>query len=238
SGEHGFCFSFAGAGNIVAIMIGNLKGMEILRRIESGLKVTMVIEVGKKHGPWMNHYSIFFVSVSFFVVTAATVSYFIIYSARRFRITRAQSRKQHGHACLACFDNIWVIKLVPACLDTKRQLRAEAKRAIGQLQLRTLKQGDKVDAEHGAESVQAAVSSGTSNVTSINEVDSHSETASSGYASAQGADESVLEEHAPSGNDNTHLVNNESQNSAVAVLPPLDNPTFEADETQVSEVKS
>ncbi|XP_031458554.1 E3 ubiquitin-protein ligase RNF128 isoform X2 [Phasianus colchicus] len=265
--------SHIGAGSIVAIMIGNLKGMEILRRIESGLKVTMVIEVGKKHGPWMNHYSIFFVSVSFFIVTAATVGYFIFYSARRFRITRAQSRKQ-------------------------RQLKAEAKKAIGQLQLRTLKQGDKetgpdgdscavcielykpnevvriltcnhlfhkncidpwllehrtcpmckcdilkvlgveVDAEDGAESVQATVSSGTSNVTSINEVDSHSETASSGYASVQGADESVLEEQAASENDNTHLVNNESQTSAVTVLPPLDNPTFEADETQVSEVRS
>lgn len=100
SAERGFCFSFAGAGSIVAIMIGNLKGMEILRRIESGLKVTMVIEVGKKHGPWMNHYSIFFVSVSFFIVTAATVGYFIFYSARRFRITRAQSRKQVSWCCL------------------------------------------------------------------------------------------------------------------------------------------
>ncbi|NXI65838.1 RN128 ligase, partial [Anseranas semipalmata] len=265
--------SHNGAGSIVAIMIGNLKGMELLRRIESGLKVTMVIEVGKKHGPWMNHYSIFFVSVSFFIVTAATVGYFIFYSARRFRITRAQFR-------------------------TQRQLKAKAKKAIRQLQLRTLKQGDKetgpdgdscavcielykpnevvriltcnhlfhkncidpwllehrtcpmckcdilkvlgvgVDVEDGATSVQATVSSETSNVTSVNEEDSRSETASSGYASVQGADESVPEEHVPSENDNTHLVNNESQPSAVNVLPPLDNPTFEADETQVHEVRS
>ncbi|KAM8800001.1 E3 ubiquitin-protein ligase RNF128 [Eudromia elegans] len=263
--------SHAGAGGIVAIMIGNLKGTEILRRIESGMKVTMVIEVGKKHGPLMNHYSIFFVSVSFFIVTAATVGYFIFYSARRFRITRAQSRKQ-------------------------RRLKAEAKKAIGQLQLRTLKQGDKetgpdgdscavcielykpnevvriltcnhlfhkncidpwllehrtcpmckcdilkalgieADVEDGAESVQATVSSEASNVTSVNEEDSNSETASSGYASVQGADESVLEEHAPPENDNMHLVNNESQPSAV--LPHLDNPTFEADETQAREVKT
>lgn len=75
-------------------MIGNLKGTEILRRIESGLQVSMVIEVGKKHGPWMNHYSIFFVSVSFFIVTAATVGYFIFYSARRLRLARAQNRRQ------------------------------------------------------------------------------------------------------------------------------------------------
>lgn len=115
-GERGFCFSFAGAGSIVAIMIGNLKGMEILRRIESGLKVTMVIEVGKKHGPWMNHYSIFFVSVSFFIVTAATVGYFIFYSARRFRITRAQSRKQVSWCCVCHLlfpraTMLWMMKL-------------------------------------------------------------------------------------------------------------------------------
>ncbi|XP_051486429.1 E3 ubiquitin-protein ligase RNF128 isoform X1 [Apus apus] len=266
--------SHHGAESIVAIMIGNLKGTEILHRIESGMKVTMVIEVGKKHGPWMNQYSIFFISVSFFIVTAATMGYFIFYSAWRLRIARAQSRNQ-------------------------RQLKARAKKAIEQLQLRTLKQGDKeigpdgdccvvciepykpnevvriltcnhvfhkncidpwllehrtcpmckcdilkvlgveVDAEEGAESVQVTVSrsSGVSNVPTVHEEDNRSETASSGYASVQGADESVLEEHAPSENDNMHLVNNESQPSAVNILPHIDNPSFEADETQV-EVKS
>ncbi|XP_071613485.1 E3 ubiquitin-protein ligase RNF128 isoform X2 [Heliangelus exortis] len=267
--------SHHGAESIVAIMIGNLKGMEILHRIESGMKVTMVIEVGKKHGPWMNQYSIFFISVSFFIVTAAAIGYFIFYSARRLRIARAQSRNQ-------------------------RQLKARAMKAIEQLELRTLKQGDKetgpdgdtcvvcielykpnevvriltcnhlfhkncidpwllehrtcpmckcdilkvlgieVDVEEGAESVQATVSrsSGISNVPAVHEEDNRSETASSGYASVQGADESVLEEHAPSENDNMHLVNNESQPSAVNVLPHADNPSFEADETQVGEVKS
>ncbi|NWI69486.1 RN128 ligase, partial [Todus mexicanus] len=265
--------SHLGAESIVAIMIGNLKGMEILRRIQNGMKVTMVIEVGKKHGPWMNQYSIFFISVSFFIVTAATMGYFIFYSARRLRIARAQSKNQ-------------------------RQLKAKAKKAIEQLQLRTLKQGDKetgpdgdscvvcieqykpnevvriltcnhlfhkncidpwllehrtcpmckcdilkvlgveVDVEEGSESVQATVSSGTSNASAVHEEDNRSETASSGYASVQGADESVVEEHAPSENDNMHLVNNESQPSAVNVLPHVDNPTFEADETQVHEVRS
>ncbi|NXE75663.1 RN128 ligase, partial [Cochlearius cochlearius] len=272
-GNDTILMSHLGAETIVAIMIGNLKGMEILHRIESGMKVTMVIEVGKKHGPWMNQYSIFFISVSFFIVTAATMGYFIFYSARRLRIARAQSRNQ-------------------------RQLKARAKKAIEQLQLRTLKQGDKetgpdgdscvvcielykpnevvriltcnhlfhkncidpwllehrtcpmckcdilkalgveVDLEEGAESVQATVSSRTSNVSTVNEEDNHSETASSGYASVQGADESVLEEHAPSENDNMHLVNNESQPSAVNVLPHVDNPSFEEDEAQVREVRS
>ncbi|NXE19058.1 RN128 ligase, partial [Ardeotis kori] len=260
--------SHLGAESIVAIMIGNLKGMEILRQIESGMKVTMAIEVGKKHGPWMNQYSIFFISMSFFIVTAATMGYFIFYSARRLRIARAQSRNQ-------------------------RQLKARAKKAIEQLQLRTLKQGDKetgpdgdtcvvcielykpnevvriltcnhlfhkncidpwllehrtcpmckcdilkvlgveVDAEEGLESVQVTVSGETSNDSVVNEEDNNSETASSGYASVQGADESVVEEHAPPENDNMRLVNNESQPSAVNVLPQVDNPSFEEDETQV-----
>ncbi|ETE69056.1 E3 ubiquitin-protein ligase, partial [Ophiophagus hannah] len=205
-------------------------GREILQKIEKGYQVTMAIEVGKKHGSWMNNYSIFFVSVSFFIVTAATVGYFIFYSARRLRVARAQNRRQ-------------------------RRLKADARKAIGQLQLRTLKQGDKetgpdadscavcieaykpndvvriltchhlfhkscidpwllehrtcpmckcdilkalgieVDIEERGEATQApTASSEASNIPSVNEEDNHSETASSGYASVQGADEPPPEE--------------------------------------------
>lgn len=255
-----------GAGDIVAIMIGNLKGTKILQSIQRGIQVTMVIEVGKKHGPWVNHYSIFFVSVSFFIITAATVGYFIFYSARRLRNARAQSRKQ-------------------------RQLKADAKKAIGRLQLRTLKQGDKeigpdgdscavcielykpndvvriltcnhifhktcvdpwllehrtcpmckcdilkalgieVDVEDGSVSLQVPVSNEASNTASPHEEDNRSETASSGYASVQGADEPPLEEHAQSANENLQLVNHEANSVAVDVVPHVDNPTFEEDET-------
>ncbi|XP_074863726.1 E3 ubiquitin-protein ligase RNF128 isoform X2 [Carettochelys insculpta] len=273
SGSSVISMAHSGAGDIVAIMISNQKGMDILRRIERGFQVTMVIEVGKKHAPWMNHYSIFFVSVSFFIVTAATVGYFIFYSARRLRVARAQNRKE-------------------------RQLKADAKKAIGHLQLHTLKQGDKeigpegdscavcievyktndvvriltcnhlfhktcidpwllehrtcpmckldilkalgveVDIEDGAESFQTTVSNEASNRASLNEEDNRSETASSGYASVQGTDEPALEEHASSERDSLHLVNNESQSPAVDVLPHLDNPSFEADETHIQEIKS
>ncbi|XP_050997223.1 E3 ubiquitin-protein ligase RNF128 isoform X2 [Acomys russatus] len=267
-----------GAGDIVAIMIGNLKGTKILQSIQRGIQVTMVIEVGKKHGPWVNHYSIFFVSVSFFIITAATVGYFIFYSARRLRNARAQSRKQ-------------------------RQLKADAKKAIGRLQLRTLKQGDKeigpdgdscavcielykpndlvriltcnhifhktcvdpwllehrtcpmckcdilkalgieVDVEDGSVSLQVPVSNEASNTASPHEEDNRSETASSGYASVQGADEPPLEEHVQSANENLQLVNHEANSVAVDVVPHVDNPTFEEDETPdqetaVREIKS
>ncbi|XP_007099408.3 E3 ubiquitin-protein ligase RNF128 isoform X2 [Panthera tigris] len=267
-----------GAGDIVAIMIGNLKGTKILQSIQRGIQVTMVIEVGKKHGPWVNHYSIFFVSVSFFIITAATVGYFIFYSARRLRNARAQSRKQ-------------------------RQLKADAKKAIGRLQLRTLKQGDKeigpdgdscavcielykpndlvriltcnhifhktcvdpwllehrtcpmckcdilkalgieADVEDGSVSLQVPVSNEISNSASPHEEDNRSETASSGYASVQGADEPPLEEHVQSANENLQLVNHEASSVAVDVVPHVDNPTFEEDETPdqetaVREIKS
>ncbi|NXR98574.1 RN128 ligase, partial [Oxylabes madagascariensis] len=265
--------SFAGAEKIVAIMIGNLKGMEILRRIQSGMKVTMVIEVGKKRSLSMNIFTILFISVSFFIVAAATVGCYVSYSARRLILARAQSREQ-------------------------RRLRARAKKAIEQMQLRTLKEGDKetgpdgdscvvcfeqykpndvmrvltcnhvfhktcidpwllehgtcplckcdilkvlgveMDVEPRSEPVQAPGSSGQrplSTVTIVNEEDNLSETASSGYDSVQGPDESAQEAHAPSENDTTHPGSEESQPSTVTALSHGDNPGFEGDETQVSE---
>uniref|UniRef100_A0A8C7L6F0 Ring finger protein 128a n=1 Tax=Oncorhynchus kisutch TaxID=8019 RepID=A0A8C7L6F0_ONCKI len=109
--------SHPGTEGMVAIMIGHRRGMEIVELIRQGIPVSMTIEVGKQHGPWMSHYSVFFVSISFFVVTAATVGYFIFYSARRLNSVRLQNRKQ-------------------------KRLKAEAKKAIGQLQVRTVKRGD------------------------------------------------------------------------------------------------
>ncbi|NXM56212.1 RN128 ligase, partial [Illadopsis cleaveri] len=262
-----------GAEKIVAIMIGNLQGMEILRRIQSGMKVTMVIEVGKKRSLSMNIFTILFISVSFFIVAAATVGCYVSYSARRLILARAQSREQ-------------------------RCLRARAKKAIEQMQLRTLREGDKetgpdgdscvvcfeqykpndvmrvltcnhvfhktcidpwllehgtcplckcdilkvlgveMDVEPRSEPVQAPGSSGQrplSTVTIVNEEDNLSETASSGYDSVQGPDESAQEAHAPSESDNTHPVSDESQPSTVPVLSHGDNPGFEGDETQVCE---
>ncbi|NXN79059.1 RN128 ligase, partial [Bombycilla garrulus] len=262
-----------GAENIVAIMIGNLKGMEILHRIQRGMKVTMVIEVGRKRSLSMNIFTILFISVSFFVVAAATLGCYVSYSARRLILARAQSREQ-------------------------RRLRARAKKAIEEMQLRTLKEGDKetgpdgdscvvcfeqykpndvmrvltcnhvfhktcidpwllehgtcplckcdilkvlgveMDVEPRTEPVQAPESSGQrpiSTVTIVNEDDNLSETASSGYDSVQGPDESAQEAQAPSENDNTHAVSEESRPPTVTVLSHGDNPGFEGDEAPVCE---
>ncbi|KAM4696101.1 E3 ubiquitin-protein ligase RNF128 [Rhinophrynus dorsalis] len=264
--------SHPGTKDTIAIMIGNLKGNEIVQLVREGIEVMMVIEVGKKHGSWINHYSIFFVSISFFVVTAATVGYFIFYSARRWRLTRSQNQKM-------------------------KRLKAEAKKAIGQLQLRTIKQGDKVlgpdgDScavcietykpndvvriltcnhffhkncidpwllEHrtcpmckcdilkslGVEPEEVEVDTNMT-ITSVSselqrstvqiEDENLSDNASSGYASVRGGDE-------PGGDsdrvfENAELVHHDASATAIEVLPHMDNPGFDSEETHVHEMKS
>ncbi|RXN37863.1 E3 ubiquitin-protein ligase RNF128-like protein [Labeo rohita] len=83
--------------SIVAVMIGHLHGINLAELLVTGVPVSIAIEVGKQHGPWMSHYSVFFVSISFFIVTAATVGYFIFYSARRLNSLRQQNRTQVQH---------------------------------------------------------------------------------------------------------------------------------------------
>ncbi|XP_003789831.1 E3 ubiquitin-protein ligase RNF133 [Otolemur garnettii] len=117
-------YNFPGTGNqvfpmshqafegIVVVMIGNLKGMEILQLIQKGVYITVMVEVGRKHIIWMNHYF-----VSFVIVTTATLAYFIFYHIRRLWVARIQNRR-------------W------------QRLTADLKKAFGQLQVRVLKEGD------------------------------------------------------------------------------------------------
>ncbi|XP_056396098.1 E3 ubiquitin-protein ligase RNF128 [Hyla sarda] len=268
-----FEMSHPGTKETIAIMIGYIKGTEIVQLVRNRIQVNMVIEVGKKHGNWMNHYSIFFVSISFFVVTAATVGYFIFYSARRWRHTRAQNQKM-------------------------KKLKDEAKKAIGQLQLRTIKQGDKVlgpDGDSCAVCIEAykandvvriltcnhffhkncidpwllehrtcpmckcdilkslgiaadeeeadttvaisSVSSEVQQATMQIEEETHSDNASSGYASVRGLEE--IAEDSDNAYENVELVHSDASATVVEVLPHMDNPTFESEEvSHIQNVKS
>ncbi|KAM9432024.1 E3 ubiquitin-protein ligase RNF128a isoform 1-T1 [Clarias gariepinus] len=103
---------------IVSVMIGNLHGEELVQLLQNAASVWMTIEVGLQRGMWMSHYSILFISISFFIITTATICYFIFYFAQRLNSIRRRSHKQ-------------------------KQMKAKAKKAIGQLKIRTLKQGDK-----------------------------------------------------------------------------------------------
>ncbi|KAM8893631.1 E3 ubiquitin-protein ligase RNF128a [Spinachia spinachia] len=105
------------ATEIVAIMIGNSQGMEIVRLVSNGTQVAMVIELGSPHGPWMDTYWLYFLSIAFFIVTAASIAYFVFISANRLYSLNAHRRAE-------------------------RRLKSEAKRAIGRLQVRKLKASD------------------------------------------------------------------------------------------------
>ncbi|KAK3509403.1 hypothetical protein QTP70_033380 [Hemibagrus guttatus] len=103
--------------SIVAVMIGYSHGMKLVELLKTDVPVSMTIEVGLQRGLWMSHYSILFISISFFIITTATVCYFIFYFAQRLNSMRQRNHKQ-------------------------KQMKAKAKKAISQLKVRTLKQGD------------------------------------------------------------------------------------------------
>lgn len=101
----------------VAIMVSNGQGMEVVRLLRNGTEVEMSITPGKPHGPWIDTYWLYLLSIAFFIVTAASVTYFIFLSATRlYRLNR--------HRRL------------------ERRLKSEAKKAIGRLQVRKLTRGD------------------------------------------------------------------------------------------------
>ncbi|XP_058580444.1 E3 ubiquitin-protein ligase RNF133 [Neofelis nebulosa] len=119
TGNQVFPMSHQAFEDIVVVMIGNLKGVEILHLIQKGVHVTVIVEVGRKHIIWMNHYF-----VSFVIVTTATLAYFIFYHIRRLWIARIQNRR-------------W------------QRLTTDLKKAFGQLQLRVLKEGDEEISPNG-----------------------------------------------------------------------------------------
>lgn len=102
---------------IVAIMIGNTQGMEIFKLVKNGTDVHMHIDMGSPHGPWMDTYWLYFLSIAFFIVTAASITYFVFISANRLYNLGIHRRAE-------------------------KRLKSEAKRAIKRLQVRTLKRGD------------------------------------------------------------------------------------------------
>ncbi|XP_019308140.2 E3 ubiquitin-protein ligase RNF133 [Panthera pardus] len=119
TGNQVFPMSHQAFEDIVVVMIGNLKGVKILHLIQKGVHVTVMVEVGRKHIIWMNHYF-----VSFVIVTTATLAYFIFYHIRRLWIARIQNRR-------------W------------QRLTTDLKKAFGQLQLRVLKEGDEEISPNG-----------------------------------------------------------------------------------------
>ncbi|KAG8453930.1 hypothetical protein GDO86_000526 [Hymenochirus boettgeri] len=108
-----------GIEDIVAIMIPEPKGREIASLLERNINVTIYITIGTRNlQKYVSRTSVVFVSISFIVLMIISLAWLVFYYIQRFRYANARDRNQ-------------------------RRLGDAAKKAIGKLQVRTIKKGDK-----------------------------------------------------------------------------------------------
>ncbi|KPP65441.1 RING finger protein 150-like, partial [Scleropages formosus] len=106
-------------GDIVAIMIPEHKGRKLVSLLERNVTVTMHITIGTRNlQKYVSRTSVVFVSISFIVLMIISLAWLVFYYIQRFRYANARDRNQ-------------------------RRLGDAAKKAIGKLQLRTVRKGDK-----------------------------------------------------------------------------------------------
>ncbi|XP_068612144.1 RING finger protein 150 [Brachionichthys hirsutus] len=107
-----------GTGEVVAIMIPELKGKELTLLLERNVTVTMTITIGTRNlQKYVSRTSVVFVSISFIVLMIISLAWLVFYYIQRFRYANARDRNQ-------------------------RRLGDAAKKAIGKLQVRTVRKGD------------------------------------------------------------------------------------------------
>uniref|UniRef100_A0A8C5Q4S5 Ring finger protein 130 n=1 Tax=Leptobrachium leishanense TaxID=445787 RepID=A0A8C5Q4S5_9ANUR len=108
-----------GTGDIVAIIVSESTGRDILSYVERNISVLMAIAVGSRSPPkGFSRGSLVFVSISFIVLMIISSAWLIFYFIQKIRYTSARDRNQ-------------------------RRLGDAAKKAIGKLTTRTVKKGDK-----------------------------------------------------------------------------------------------
>ncbi|MBN3279691.1 RN150 protein, partial [Polyodon spathula] len=108
-----------GTGDIVVIMIPELKGREIMALLEKNVTVMMYITIGTRNlQKYVSRTSVVFVSISFIVLMIISLAWLVFYYIQRFRYANARDRNQ-------------------------RRLGDAAKKAISKLQVRTIRKGDK-----------------------------------------------------------------------------------------------
>jgi len=117
SGNRTSHMAHAEAAGIVAVMIGGGRAAEAVRLLSNGTEVRLLVAPGSPHGPWMDAYWLYFLSVAFFLVTAASITYFVFVSANRLFRLGAGRRSE-------------------------RKLLAEAEKAVGRLRVRKLQAAD------------------------------------------------------------------------------------------------
>lgn len=111
--------SHPGTGDVVAIMITEHKGLELVSLLERGVSVSVHITIGTRNlQKYVSRTSVVFVSISFIVLMIISLAWLVFYYIQRFRYANARDRNQ-------------------------RRLGDAAKKAICKLQTRTIRKGDK-----------------------------------------------------------------------------------------------
>ncbi|XP_037533314.1 RING finger protein 150, partial [Nematolebias whitei] len=107
-----------GTGEVVAIMIPEPKGHEVVSLLQRNITVTMTITIGTRNlQKYVSRTSVVFVSISFIVLMIISLAWLVFYYIQRFRYANARDRDQ-------------------------RRLGDAAKKAISKLQVRTIRKGD------------------------------------------------------------------------------------------------
>ncbi|RXM94438.1 RING finger protein 150 [Acipenser ruthenus] len=115
--------TYPGTGDIVVIMIPEPKGRELMLLLEKNVTVMMYITIGTRNlQKYVSRTSVVFVSISFIVLMIISLAWLVFYYIQRFRYANARDRNQ-------------------------RRLGDAAKKAISKLQVRTIRKGDKPNAD-------------------------------------------------------------------------------------------
>lgn len=84
-----------GVEDIVAIMIPEPKGKELVSLLERNITVTMYITIGTRNlQKYVSRTSVVFVSISFIVLMIISLAWLVFYYIQRFRYANARDRNQ------------------------------------------------------------------------------------------------------------------------------------------------
>lgn len=115
-----------GAEDVVAIMIPEPKGKEIVSLLERNVTVMMYITIGTRNlQKYVSRTSVVFVSISFIVLMIISLAWLVFYYIQRFRYANARDRNQvsssEGELCFVfcsiCLEGVsmlfWMTLLKP-----------------------------------------------------------------------------------------------------------------------------
>uniref|UniRef100_A0A8I3PGJ1 RING finger protein 150 n=1 Tax=Canis lupus familiaris TaxID=9615 RepID=A0A8I3PGJ1_CANLF len=113
--------SHAGVEDIVAIMIPEPKGKEIVSLLERNITVTMYITIGTRNlQKYVSRTSVVFVSISFIVLMIISLAWLVFYYIQRFRYANARDRNQETEPdfdnCAVCIEGYKpndVVRILP-----------------------------------------------------------------------------------------------------------------------------